>query len=348
MTVLVTGANGLLGNNLIRALCAKKIPVRGMVRQSSDLRSLQGLPVELAYGDVRDADALKAAATGCDLLFHTAAVFSYWGYSREEMIQTAEEGARNTVNAAQAAGIKRIILTASSSVLGPNWSRTPLTEEDGSDLEGTLDYFYTKGLQEKLTLECGREAGIEVISVCPAVFIGPYDFRPSASLPTLTDYLFDPFKLTYPGGVNLVHVQDVVEAHLLLADKGIPFERYLVGGENLTWRNLHELIAETGGVSKPRLCMGRKAAYMGAAMMELGAKITGKPPMGTRATARMVGSYFWYDDAKIRALGFKSRSAQETLADTLAWLLTSPHLSEKQRGALTPSEEVRGLLGQYS
>ena len=142
--VLVTGANGLLGNNLCRELLASGQEVRAFVRRSSNLGGLKGLPVQLHYGDVRDPQALKEAAAGCDVVYHTAAVFSYWGYSRDEMISTATEGATNTILAAKEAGVRRIVLTSSSSVLGPNWDPKPMTESDASDLEGTPDYFYSK------------------------------------------------------------------------------------------------------------------------------------------------------------------------------------------------------------
>ena len=138
MTVLVTGANGLLGSHLVRGLLKQGATVRALVRSTSDVRSLAGLPIEMVHGDVRDPHSLQRAAEGCTQLFHTAAVFSYWGYSRDEMLETATEGARNTLHAAKSAGVERVILTASSSVLGPNWSPRSLTEEDGSDLEGTL------------------------------------------------------------------------------------------------------------------------------------------------------------------------------------------------------------------
>ena len=148
ISVLVTGANGLLGNNLCRELLAAGHEVRAFVRQNSNLDGLKDLPVQLHYGDVRDSQSLREAAVGCATLYHTAAVFSYWGYSRNEMISTAQEGATNTVTAAKEVGVQRIVLTSSSSVLGPNWEPKPMTESDASDLEGAPDYFYSMRLQE--------------------------------------------------------------------------------------------------------------------------------------------------------------------------------------------------------
>ncbi len=341
MPVLVTGANGLLGNNLCRELIAAGKEVRAFVREKSNLQGLKDLPVQLHFGDVRDPNALKQACDGCETMYHTAAVFSYWGYSRNEMLATATQGASNAVNAAKEAGVKRIVLTSSSSVLGPNWNPTPMTESDASQLDGTPDYFYSKWLQEKTAFEYAEQLEIELISICPSVFVGPYDFRPSASLPTITGYLFDPLKLTYPGGANIVHVQDVAKAHLLLGKKGTPGERYLVCGDNLKWSEIHNMIAQLGGVSKPKMRMGSKTAFFGSTLMELGSKLTGKAPLGTRDMAKMVGSYFWYDDQKARNLGYNAQnSTKRAIVDTIAWLLDSPHLSPKQRRSLKPTPEV--------
>ncbi len=257
------------------------------------------------------------------------------------MLSTARKGATNIVLAAKEAGVERIILTSSSSVLGPNWERKLMSETNASDMEGVPDYFYSKWLQEKIALECADKEGVDLVSICPSVFVGPYDFRPSSSLPTVTGYLFDPMKLTYPGGVNIIHVQDVAKAHLTVGKKGTPGARYLVCGDNREWTEVHELIAELAGVSKPKLRMGAKTAYWGGMAMEMGAKLTGKAPLATRDTAKMVGSYFWYNDEKAQQLGHNGHgSTRRAIVDTLAWLLESPHLTPKQRKSLNPSDEV--------
>ncbi|HET6345464.1 MAG TPA: NAD-dependent epimerase/dehydratase family protein, partial [Myxococcota bacterium] len=206
MQILVTGANGLLGNHLVRELLRAGNKVRGLVRQGSNLQGLAGLNVELAYGDVRDGAALRAASDGCELLYHTAAVFAYTGHSAADMESTARDGASNVVQVAKDAGIKRLILTSSTVVLGG--SDTPVALDERAELsgQGMPDYFTTKALQERTALARGRELGIEVVAVNPAVFIGPHDFRPSASLSTITAYLLDPLKVTYGGGINLSHV----------------------------------------------------------------------------------------------------------------------------------------------
>ena len=148
-------------------------------------------------------------------------------------------------------------------------------------------------------------------------------------------------KLTYPGGVNIIHVQDVARAHLLLGEKGVPGERYLVCGDNMEWSEVHQMIAELGGVSEPKPRMGKKAAFFGGIAMGMGSKLNGKPPLGTRDMVKMVGSYFWYNDQKAQELGHDGRdSTRRAIVDTIAWLLESTHLPPPQHQKLCPSNKV--------
>ena len=349
MRTLVTGSNSLLGNHIVRCLLQEGHTVRAMVRTTSNIQALEGLDVELVYGDVRNPADLRTAADGCQRIFHTAAVFAYWNFSETEMNETAREGARNVVDAAKDAGVERLILTSSASVLGRNTTIHPMTETSPATLEDTPAYFRSKALQERVAFERASELGVELISVNPSVIVGPYDFKPSASMSTVTGYLFDPMKLTYPGGVNIVHAEDAARGHVLLADQGTPGERYLVSADNWEWQQVHETISDLCRVGGPRITMGRRGAMLGTALMELGAKITKKPPLGTRDQAKLVGSYFWYNHSKAAALGYRARSTREALIDTIAWLIDSPLLSEGQKAQLNPSidvEQARHRLSQ--
>lgn len=348
MQVLVTGANGLLGANLVRELIADGHRVRAMVRKSSNLQGLAGLALDYAYGDVRDAKALRAAADGCEVMFHTAAVFSYWGYSRDEMMETARAGARNAVDAAKDARVRRLVLTSSTAIFGG--TDEPVARDESAPVveSGVPDYFVSKVVQERGALERAREVGVELVVANPTVFVGPYDFRPSSSLATITGYLGDPLKLTYPGGVDIVHAADVGRGHILLAEKGTPGERYILSGEQAEWRAIHRTISELCGVRGPGLTVGRTAARVGATFMELAAKLTKKPPLATRELAQQAGRYFWYRHDKAAKLGYAPRPMRTTLAQTIAWLLTSPHLSASQRAALAPAAEVESEAAAFA
>jgi dihydroflavonol-4-reductase len=314
--------------------------VRALVRPTSDLRGLAGLACEQVLGDVREASAMRAACDGCDIVFHAAAIFAYAGYDKADMMSTASEGTSTVLRAARDAGIKRVVVTSSTAVLGGSTHPTPLDESAELLSQDVPDYFVSKAAQEKLAIREAQALGLELIVVNPAVILGPYDFRPSTSLATITSYLKDPLKLSYPGGINIVHAADVARGHILLAERGEPFERYIVGAENWQWPTIHRAIADLAGVAGPRLTVGRTGAYIGATFMELGSKVTRRPPMATRGMAKQVGRYFWYTHAKAAALGYRARPVHDTLRETLGWLLDSHHLSDKQKQALSPRTEV--------
>jgi dihydroflavonol-4-reductase len=340
MRVLVTGANGLLGNNLVRELLNAGHEVRAMVRATSNTAGLEGLRCERVLGDIRDQKAVRAAADGCEVIFSTAAVFSYYGYSLEEMMGTATQGTLNVVRAAKDAKVRRLVLTSSTAVLGGSEQPTPLDESAEQLREGGPDYFASKAKQERLAIAEAKSLGVELVVANPSVILGPYDFRPTASLATVTGYLLDPLKMTYPGGIDIAHAQDVARGHILLAERGIPYERHILGGENWTFETIHRAIAELTGQPAPRLRMNKTTAYLGASLMELGAKITRKPPLATRALAKQVGRYFWYSHDKAARLGYKARPARQTLTETIGWLLDSPHLTLRQKKSIKPQSAV--------
>lgn len=348
MKVLVTGANGLLGSNLVRALIADGHDVRALVRATADLRGLRGVAVEFVQGDVRDAAALQKAAEGCQWLFHGAAVFSYWGYSRGEMYETAREGAKNAVDAAKAAGVTRLLVTSSTSTLGADTSRRLRGEEHAPDLSSFPDYFQTKALQERTVLQRAQEIGLDAVVAMPSLFVGPHDYKPSASTPSILAYITAPMSITFGGGFNLIHAADVARGHILIMERGESHQRYVLADDNVTWTQFHEMLSQLCGLPPPRWSMSPAVAWMGAALMELGASLTKRPPLATRELTKQSRNYFWNDAGKARALGFSPRGMRANLIDTLGWLLQSEHLSAKQKRRLAPVEEVLAASAAYA
>jgi dihydroflavonol-4-reductase len=340
MRALVTGANGLLGAHLCRELLKAGHQVRALVRRTSNLKGLEGVDAEQVFGDVREAASMRPACEGVDVVFHAAAVFAYFGYARETMMQTAAEGTRTVLEAAKAGGAKRVVLTSSTAIFGG--ADEPRALAEGSPVVGddAPDYFLSKAVQERSAVEKARELGLELGIANPSLFIGPHDYRPSTSLQTITGYMNDPLKLTYPGGICITHAADVARGHILIAERGEPFERYILGGDNVEWRAVHDTLSELLGVSTPRLKVGKASAYLGALLFEATSKVTGKPPLANRVMAAQVGKYFWYSSEKAKKLGYTSRPYRQTLAETIKWLLDSPHVSAAQRKKLAPAHEV--------
>lgn len=340
MKALVTGANGLIGAHLVRALLADGHQVRAFVRPTSDLRSLDGLEVDLAYGDVLRPETLEAAAKGCELLFHTAAVYTYRGQRLSRLKTIAVEGTLHAIEAAHKAGIRRMVFTSSSVVFGSSLRPTLRDESFKLGQEQAPPYVGAKVAQDRAAFERAEARGLELIGVCPTICVGAHDYRLGPSNEVIVAYLKDPFKITYPGGGNVVSVSDVARGHLLAARSGTPGERYLLGSENLEWSTMHRMISELCGVQGPYVFTNHTGAYLAATADEVFSWLMRKPPTTSREQAKMVGRYYWYSHARAEALGYAPRPAQQALAEAISWLVSSTHISRGLRASLKLSPEI--------
>lgn len=327
MKALVTGANGLIGAHLVRALLADGHSVRAFVRRTSDLSTLAGLEAEFAHGDVLQPQTIEAAAEDCDVLFHTAAVFAYTGYTAERLTSIAVDGTRNVLRAARAAGIARVVLTSSSVVLGSSTQPEVREETDSLNEPSPPAYVRAKAAQERIAFETAENLGVDLVAVLPTITVGPYDLRLGPSNAIVCSYLQDPWKLTWPGGCNVVAAEDVARGHLLAALHGASGERYLLGSENLEWPRVHRLISEISGVSGPMFQANHTSAFLAATAQELFSWATQTKPLTTRTQAAMVGRFYFYSNAKAaNELTYSPLPAHEALFRAIEWLAQTPHL----------------------
>ena len=341
MIALVTGANGLIGANLCRALLKEGYEVCAFVRRSSDLSSLNDLKVELVYGDVLQPETLVAAAAGCDLIFHAASVFSYWGVTDAELERTAVDGVANVLNAAKGANVKRVVLTSSSVVFGSSTQMAVRTETSTPDDGSSPAYCLSKLHQERTALALAAELDVDLVVVNPCMTVGPHDTKLSPSNGIIIAYLSDPFRTTFPGGCNIVAVADVAKGHVLAAEKGRRGECYLLGSENLEWSLIHRTIGELCGVAGPQLYANHTVSFLAATAHEMWAQMTGTRPTTTREQAKMVGQFYWYSHAKAQAeLGYAPGPARPALAIAIASLVSGKHVSVPLRQTLSLGREV--------
>jgi dihydroflavonol-4-reductase len=340
MKPLVTGATGVVGANLVRELVARGYHTRALVRPTSDTSALEGTGVEKAYGDILEPHSVENASRGCDIVFHCAAIFAYSGRSSEELFTTAGAGTTNVIRAAAKAGVRRVVLTASSVVFGS--SPLPrVIDEDIKEIGPPVSVYERSKIEQlRQARESAREYGIELVCACPTLCMGPYDKRLTEGNAIITNFLRDPFRATWQGGVNIVSVQDVAAGHLLIAQKGTPGSCYLLGADNLSWEGVHRTFAELCGVAGPLLRANHTAAYVAAVTHELSSFITGERPLVSRAQAKMVGRYYWYASGRAGALGYNPRSSRRAMIEAIAWLSASPHFSPSLRSQLRLSDEV--------
>jgi dihydroflavonol-4-reductase len=340
MRALVTGSNGLIGANLVRELIRGGHHVRAFLRKTSDRRSLQKLPVEVVSGDVLELDSLCDATRGCDVVFHAAAIFSYSGTSAATLERLAIQGTANAIKAAHSEGVRRVVLTSSSVVMGSSNRPLVRNEQDRLDDQETVPYIRAKELQERAAVNHADKLDVELILVCPTVTVGPHSYHLGPSNGIILSYLNDISKATYPGGCNIVSARDIAKGHLLAAQKGKPGERYLLGSENLRWSSIHSMISELCGTPGPSWEANHTISLLAATACEFASKLTRTPLLTTRNQALMVGRYYWYEHKKAAQLGYRPRPARVALAEAIAWLSASAHISRQTRVTLRLSREV--------
>lgn len=344
MKALVTGATGIVGNNLVRELLDNNYEVRVLVRPASDTTSLRQLPVECWPGDVLDHKSLVGVADKCAFVFHAAALFAYTGFTQDELDDIAVNGTRNVITAAAHAGAERVVVTSSTVTLGS--TTQPVVQDERNIFEDRYPPRYTlsKVRQEKAAFEIAREIGLDLVVVCPGLTVGSFDFRLSPSNASIVNYLNDPMRFTFPGGCNIVAARDVAAGHVIAALHGVAGNRYVVGGENLHWRDVHRTISALAGTFGPTYTLNNTSTYLAGATAEMSARIMGKRPSVTRDEATMACRYYWYSSDAITRLGYAATPCEDALADALAWLIHRSYLSESVVDRLKPDDRVRSRL----
>lgn len=347
MKALVTGAAGLIGSHVVRALESRGHKVRAMVRHKDRVSALPATHADAVVADVlRFDDALRAACSDCDVVFHTAAYFSYFGHTPAQLFATAVDGTENILRASAEAGVSRVVVTSSSIVFG--YSELPAIVRESAGLvqrDGEPPYITAKLAQDRRALDLADELSLDVVIACPTITIGPSGGKIGPSNGIIASYLADPFRCTYPGGCNAVRARDVAEGHVILAERGAPRQHYLLGSENLDWREIHSIIAELAGISAPRIELDHKLAYVAAAAEELRAHFGGRAPLTTREQAGMIGRWYWYAHDRAAKLGYTPAPTRQALIETVSWLVASSHISREIRAGLRLSPEIYQFRG---
>jgi dihydroflavonol-4-reductase len=322
MTVLVTGATGFVGSAVVRKLRDRGEDVRALVRENSDRRNVDGLGLELVTGDLGDPASLAAAVKGCNTLYHVAADYRIWVRDPDEMRKTNVDGTRNLLLAAAETGVSRIVYTSSVAALGKYTGGALVDEETPVVFENLVGpYKKSKYLAEEEVRRLIRDEGIPVVIVNPAAPVGPRDIRPTPTGRMILEAASGHMRAYVDTGMNIVHVDDVAEGHLLAFDKGEIGERYILGGENMALKEILTQIAVIAGLKPPLFRVPTAVVMPVAFIAETWARLTnGKEPLVTLDGVRMAQSKMYYSSDKAKtALGYRPRPAVEALTDAIAW-----------------------------
>lgn len=326
MTTLVTGATGFVGSAVARLLLERGEKVRVLARPNSDRRNLinldVGIELEIVEGDLNDPDSLKKAVQNCKALYHVAADYRLWVPKPEEIYKTNVEGSRSLFLAAAEAGVERMIYTSSVATLGINSDSTPSNEDTPVSLENMIGHYKrSKFLAEQTVQQLIDQDNLPIIIVNPSTPIGPGDIRPTPTGRIFLDAINGKMPAYVDTGLNLVHVEDVARGHLQAFDHGKIGQRYILGGEDRTLKEILYAIAELTDQKPPMIKLPHGFVLPIAYLSEAWAKLTnGSEPRATVDGVRMSRKKMFFSSNKaIQEIGYKFRSSDQAIGDAVSW-----------------------------
>lgn len=327
MTVVVTGASGHIGNNLVRTLVERGRRVRAVVH-SDENRGLAGLSgVEQVRGDVCDQASLDRAFAEADVVYHLAAHISISDDEDHRVDAVNVQGTRNVVAACERAGVRRLIHFSSVHALWGHPAHLPIDENSElADRPDALAYDRSKAQAEKAVLAAAAR-GLDAVIVNPGAVLGPNDFRPSAQGSFLIDLCRRKMPALVQGGYNWCDVRDVVTGALAAEERGRRGERYLLAGHPLSVSELAQVVQQMSGVRVPRMVTPLWMARLAAPGFMVVSKALGKRPLFTKHALQILGSNYQFKlDKARRELGYSPRPISETIGDSVSWYRSAGYL----------------------
>jgi len=328
MKALVTGATGFVGAAVARALIREGWQVRALARKGSDRRNVQHLPLEVVEGDLADRASLERALAECEALFHVAADYRLGAFDPRQLYQTNVEGTRNILEASRQAGVRRVVYTSSVATVGIPRDGTPGNEDTPVGIADMVGHYKRSKFLAEQVVRDAAVAGLSVVIVNPSTPIGPGDIKPTPTGQMVLDAAAGRMPAYVDTGLNVVHVDDVAAGHLLAFHRGRLGERYILGGQDLTLRQILVEIAGLVGRKPPTVRLPTGVVLPIAYVAEAIARITGRPGRITVESVRMARKrMFFSSDKAQRELGYAWRAPTEALRDAIAWL--------QEQGSLT-------------
>jgi dihydroflavonol-4-reductase len=304
-----------------RALAAQGAELRLLVRATSRTENIEGLAAERVTGDLGDLDSLRRAMAGCELVFHVAADYRLWTREPQAMYAANVEGTRAILKAAQEAGVRRVVYTSSVATMGFTGNGRPADEDSPVELGDMIGHYKrSKFLAEQVVLEAAR-AGQNVVLVNPTTPVGEQDIKPTPTGRIVLDFLNRKFPAYVDTGLNLVDVAEVARGHLAAAEKARPGERYILGGENLTLKQILDKLAGLTGLAAPTLKLPYGVALVSGALDTFfTGKLLGREPRVTLDAVRMGRKKMFASSAKAeRELGWRVVPVEAALGRAAEW-----------------------------
>jgi dihydroflavonol-4-reductase len=333
LKAFVTGATGFLGSHVARVLSSQGADLRLLVRPSSNLKNLEGLlssgkPAETATGDLRDAASLEKAISGCDAVFHVAADYRLWVRDPREMYRSNVEGTRSILEAARKNGVKRVVYTSSVATIGFTGNGQAADEDSPVSLSDMIGHYKrSKFMAEQIALEAGR-SGLHVVTVNPTTPVGEQDVKPTPTGRIVVDFLKRKFPAYVETGLNLVDATECARGHIAALEKGKSGERYILGGENLTLKQILDKLGAITGLPSPNMKLPYIFAFAAGVVDEaVTGRMLKREPRATVDTVRMGKKKMFASSAKAeRELGWRIVPVEGALRRAVEWFQSNGYV----------------------
>jgi dihydroflavonol-4-reductase len=322
MLAFVTGATGFLGSHVARVLADQGADLRLLVRPRSDLRNIDGLNADRVIGDLRDPASVAKAISGCDVVFHVAADYRWWVRDPDEMYRSNVEGTRSLLEAARKQGVRRVVYTSSVATMGFTSNRTAVADEESpvalADMIG--HYKRSKFMAEQAAVDAAK-SGVDVVIVNPSTPIGERDIKPTPTGRIVVDFLKRKFPAYVETGLNLVDATECARGHIEALEKGRSGERYILGGENLTLKQILDRLAAITGLPSPKVKLPYFFALATGVVDEVvTGRLLGREPRATIDAVRMGRKMMFVSSAKAeRELGWRPGLVDGALSRSVEW-----------------------------
>lgn len=329
MKVFLTGATGFVGSHVARELAKAGAELRLLVRPTSVTRNIDDVHAERVTGDLCEPDSLRKGMDGCELVYHVAADYRLWTREPREMYRANVEGTRGIIEAAVQARVRRVIYTSSVATMGFTRDGTPATEDSPVSLADMIGHYKrSKFMAEQVAIEAAR-AGCDVVIVNPTAPVGEQDIKPTPTGRIILDFLKRRFPAYVDTGLNLVDVREVARGHIAAAERARAGERYILGGENLTLKQMLDKLAALTGLPSPTVKLPYPVALVSGFFDTLftGLIFRGEPRV-TLDAVRMGRKKMFASSAKAqRELGWRVAPVDDALSRAVEYYRANGYVS---------------------
>jgi dihydroflavonol-4-reductase len=334
MKAFVTGATGFVGSHVARVLAEQGADLRLLVRSTSNPKNILALKADRVIGDLRHADSLEQAIAGCDVVFHVAADYRLWVHDPEQMYRSNVEGTRAVLEAARKNRVRRLVYTSSVATMGFSPNGQPADETSPVSLDHMIGHYKrSKFMAEQLALEAGKcntgQRGMDVVVVNPTTPVGEQDIKPTPTGRIIVDFLKKRFPAYVDTGLNLVDVDELARGHVAALENARSGERYILGGENLTLKQILDKLAAITGLPSPKVRIPYALAFATGVVDEvITGRVLHREPRATIEAVRMSRRKMFVTSAKAeRELGWKVIPVDDALRRAVEWFRAHAYIT---------------------